>query len=69
MVGVNLTNIQYKDMQRCHNESPVQLVYANKNALRKKACEKNPHAFSLSSKSHLTFPIYLHIMMVVTYIN
>jgi hypothetical protein len=40
MVGVNLTNVQCKHIQKCHNEpphAPVQLMHANKNALRRRS--------------------------------
>jgi hypothetical protein len=36
MEGVNLINIYYKHMCKCHNETSVQLIYNNKNHKKEK---------------------------------
>jgi hypothetical protein len=47
MVGANLTNIQCKATQKCHNEfPPVQLMYTNKNEKKKKKKEALPRIFA-----------------------
>jgi hypothetical protein len=36
MGGVNLIKIHFKQIYKCHNDSPAQLIYANKNVKRKR---------------------------------
>jgi hypothetical protein len=35
-LGVNLTKVQCKHIWKCHKETPVQLIYANKNIKRER---------------------------------
>jgi hypothetical protein len=34
--GVNLTKVHREQIWKCHNETPVQLLYANKNIFKKR---------------------------------